>query len=135
MKKTRNGASRTNARALIFGMILTAILIFGGAAICAIILSRTENPSSGIGVCAPTLLYLTAAISSFITAKYKGEGGALPAALASVLSAIIMLIVGLALTKGQLPLIGAVNFAAYAVIGTVTAILAKPKKRFRNGRK
>ncbi len=135
MKKSRKGASRTNVGALIFGIVLTAIMLFGGALIAAMILKSTGNPTSGIGACAPALLFVTAACASFATVKYKGEGGTLPAALSSLLCAVVMLLVGLVMTKGHLPLVGAVNFGAYAVIGVTVAVLARSRKKFRNGRK
>lgn len=125
------GAHRTGARALIFGIIFTVAVFFTAAFVCALIISRTENPTGHIGLCSMIVLFITAAASGFATSRYKGDGGMLPAVLSSLLFALIVLIIGLVGGKGKLPLINVINLGAFMLISALSAALGRKREKKR----
>ena len=136
MKNHRmNKKHRTGARALFFGIIFTISAFFIISFVCAIIISRTENPSAHLALAAVSAFFSTAAVSAFATAKYKGEGGMYPAMLSALACVLISLIIGVIVTNGKLPLINVVNLLCYLGISFIFALLAKKRtQRYRHKR-
>ena len=130
--RTRGSAPRSGARALVFGIIFSIIFFIATALICAVILSRTENPTAHTGLCGMIALFVTAAASGFATSRYKGEGGMLPAVLSSLFVALVMLMIGLVSGNGKLPLLSIINLGAFMVIGAIFAALGRKKERKRH---
>ena len=129
--RTRGGAQRSGARALIFGILFNAAIFFITALASAIILSRTENPTAHVGLCGMICLFVTAASSGFAVSKYKGDGGVLPAVLSSLFFVLVVLMIGLISGKGKLPLISVINLASFMIISALAAILGRKRERKR----
>ena len=124
-------AQRSGARALIFGIILCVAVFFLAAFIGAVILSRTENPTGHVGVCGMAVLFTTAAVCGFATSRYKGEGGVMPAMLASLFFVLVLLMVGLIGSSGKLPLVNVINLIAFMIISALGALLGRKRERKR----
>jgi len=125
MKRSKTRGARTNAHALLFGIIFELISFTLLSLICAIIMTKTKNPTAHIGAIATCITYLTAAISGFATSRFKGEGGTVPAILACLFFSLVLFGTGLIMTKGHLPIITAVNLVAYMLIGAIFALFGK----------
>ncbi len=130
-ERTRGGAPRSGARALVFGIIFTVAVFFITAFVSAIILSRTENPTGHVGLCGMVCLFVTAAASGFAVSRYKGEGGILPAVLSSLFFVLVVLMIGLIGGKGKLPFISVINLGAFMIINALSAMLGRKKERRR----
>ena len=124
MKNSRHTAHRTSARALLFGIIISTAVFFVCAFLSAIIVSRLENPTAKLGMTALVAFLIGGAISSFSTAKYKGEGGFAPAILSSLFLTLVLLLAGLIMTEGKLPLITVINLLCYLAVSALFALLA-----------
>ena len=129
--RKRGGAQRSGARALVFGIILTAAVFFATALVCAVILSRTENPTAHVGISGMICLFLTAAVSGFAVSRYKGEGGVMPAVLSSLFFALVVLMIGLICSKGKLPLLSVINLGVFMIVSALGAILGRRRERKR----
>ena len=129
--RTRGSAQRSNARALIFGIIFTVTVFFTTALVGAVILSRTENPTAHVGLCSMAVLFITAAVSGYATSRYKGEGGMLPTMLSSLFAVLVMLMIGLIGGDGKLPLVSVINLVAFMLISALGAMLGRKKERKR----
>ena len=122
---------KTGAGALILGLILSTVSLFSLSFIGALILSFLDNPTASIGAVSFLILILSGSICGFFTSKYKGEGGVLPAMIASALFAVLLLIIGFIMSAGSLPLVVIVNFAVYFISATFFAILGKKREKKR----
>lgn len=131
MSGKRGGAKRTCARALIFGIVFAVAVFFISAFVCAIILSKTENPTGHVGLCGMVSLFVTAAASGFATSRYNGEGGVLPAVLSALFFALVVLMIGLICGKGKLPFINVINLGAFMIIGALSAMLGRKREKKR----
>ena len=130
MKKTKKrNIQKTNASALLFGLIASTVAFFFSILICAIVANLFENPTAALGALSFFALVFAGAISGFFTSKYKGDGGVAPAALSALVFALILLIVGLVMTEGHLPLVTVINLLLYAVSATTFAILGKKREK------
>lgn len=136
MKKSRTRTSdgATNARALLFGIVFTAVTFIVLMLLGAVIAGRMENPTSRLGAVAICSLYITAAVSGLVTSKYKGEGGALPAVLSALAFALVLLIIGLIMTGGHIPAITVINLGAYVITALVFAVIGKRRASGRRRR-
>lgn len=93
----------------------------------------TKDPSSMTGAFSLLSLLLAGGISGLVTSRVNGEGGVLIGILSAVISAAVMLAVGLIWRKGLLPLGAVLNLAAYITVSVGAALLGK--RRARVGRK
>ena len=131
MSGKRGGTKKTCARALVFGIVFATAVFFVTAFVLAIILSKTENPTGHVSLCGMVSLFVTAAVSGFVTSRYKGEGGVLPAVLSALFFALVMLLIGLICSKGKLPFINVINLVSFMIIGTLSAMLGRKRERKR----
>ena len=129
--RTRSGTQRSGGRALIFGIFFAVAVFFVTAFIGAVILSRAENPTEHVGLCSMVVLFITAAASGFATSRYKGEGGVMPAMLASLFFVLVLLMVGLIGGDGKLPLVNVINLIAFMIISALCALLGRRRERKR----
>ena len=135
MSRSRTHATKkkTNGRAMLFGVCLTVIMLFAMSMLGAVIAARMENPTSIIGIASTASLYLTAAISSFVISKYKGEGGVLPATVCAIAFSLILLVISAIVNSGHIPAITAINLGAYIIIAFIFALIGqrRTKRRIR----
>ena len=132
MKKSRRrGLKRTNAGATLFGILFSAVAFLITALIFALISGATENPTGNIGLISLAAFLSGGVISGATTSRFKGEGGAIPSAISSLLFSLILLTVGLFAKGGELPLITIVNAGAYIAVSTFAAILFRKRERRR----
>lgn len=124
MKNSRHTAHRTSARALFFGITVSTAVFFVCAFLSAIILSRLENPTAKLGMVSLIAFLTGGAVCAFSTAKYKGEGGFAPAMLSSLFLTLVLLLAGLIMTRGSLPLITIINLLCYLGVSALAAIIA-----------
>lgn len=134
MKRTNGRAgSRSAGTVLAFGVIFNTALFLIINFLVSIILGKLENPTGNMGMVSMLTLYACALISGFSVAKFKGEGGALPSSMSSLIFVLLLLVVGLIISRGKLPVITAVNYAVYMIISILGSLFAarKPKRRRR----
>ena len=126
-KGRKSGAQRTNASALVFGIIFTTVVFIFTALIGAAIAGSLENPTGNIGTVALVCFMLTAALSGVTISKYKGEGGIFPSVLSSLFFTLVLLIIGLIMTKGHLPIIAIINLCLFILITVIFAYLGRKR--------
>ena len=85
----------------------------------------TKDPSSLTGAFSLLSLLLAGAISGLINSRVTKEGGALIGILSAVISAAVMLAVGLIWRGGLLPAGAVLNLAAYITVSVGAALLGK----------
>ncbi len=125
MKRTKGHAkSRGAGTALAFGIIFNAVLFVIVTFFASLIISRFNNPTGSMGMMSMLALYICALISGFSVAKFKGEGGALPSVMSSLIFTLILLTVGLILSKGGIPFVTAVNYIVYVLLSIGGALIA-----------
>lgn len=112
-----------------FGALCNLCCFFAFSFVASLILSSLKNPLALMGVSAFAVLTLTGALSGFLTAKFKGEGGALPSLLCAFILALLVFGIGLIAGGGKVALISPINLIAYLTFASVFAVLAKKKKR------
>lgn len=135
VREGKRKIKKTAASALAFGILMATVSFFVCALISAIILNMTEDPLGNLGVGSLFSLILSGIITGFSTAKYKGEGGIAPTVLATLCFAIILLIIGLALSGGNLPAVITVNLMLYVAASFVSALIASKKRNQKSRRK
>lgn len=135
-KNKKRKIKRTAANALLVGIAAALLSFLICALLGALICGAFPNPTKSIGAVAFLVLVLSGAVSGFFTSRYKGEGGVLPSFLASLVFAIIFLIVGVILSSGELPAILPINLLVYLLASLFSAFLGRKResahKRHRN---
>ena len=116
-------------RAFLFGVIINLIILALTLVIGAAILSGMKNPIKNVGMGSVGALYLSAFISGFITAKYKGEGGVLATLLSSLFFSLTLFIVGLLTSGGTAMPLSTINAPVYVLISLIGAVLARKRSR------
>ena len=112
-----------------------ALVTLGAVSLALSIISYfTKDPTALSGAFSLLSLVLAGAVSAFISARMWGEGGALIAILSAVISAIVMLAIGLIWRGGLLPFGVLLNIAAFLAASALSATLAKRKKKAHRGR-
>ena len=103
--------------------------------VTAIASSFTKDPTSLTGAMSLISLLLAGVISAVISSRQNEDAGVLIATLSAVISAILMLAVGLIMKGGLVPFGTLINHTAFVGISALTAALAKrrPKRRRRYG--
>ena len=122
---------------------LTSLILLGAgfalatvtatAFLLALISSFTKNPTALTGILSLIALLLSGAISGYVTSRVNGEGGALIGILSTVVSALLILTVGLIWRGGSLNLGMPLNLLAFIGISVLFSILGK--KRIKRGHK
>lgn len=118
---------------ILLGAGFTIVTIVITSFIFAIISSFTKNPTALTGILSLVALLLSGAISGFVTSAANGEGGALIGILSTVVSALLILTVGLIWRGGALNLGMLLNLLAFIGISVLFSILGK--KRIKRGHK
>lgn len=111
------------------GFALVSVPII--ALLLAIASYFTSNPTALTGAFSLLTLALAGALSGFVTSKANGEGGSLIGILSAVISAVVMLAVGLIWKGGLLPLGAVLNIAVFVALSCFAALLGKRRKAQR----
>lgn len=101
------------------------ICVFAVAFVLAAVSSLTKDPTALTGAFALLTLLIAGAVSGFGISRLGGDGGVLVAILSSVVSTSVMILVGLILKKGALPLGAVLNLLAFLAVSVVFALLGK----------
>jgi putative membrane protein (TIGR04086 family) len=115
-------------------MIGTAVglgTIIATAFILALISSLTKDPTSLTSWLSLASLLISGAVSGFIISRANGEGGALVGISASVISAALLIIIGLIMSAGRLRLGVFINVIAYLSVAVFGSILGKKRIKRR----
>ena len=99
--------------------------------ILAFISSMTKDPTSLTGGLSLTALIVSGAVSGFGISKANGEGGALVGILSSIITASVILVIGLIVSTGKLNLGVFLNLIAYMMTSTLASILGKKRLKRR----
>lgn len=101
------------------------ICVFAVAFVLAAVSSLTKDPTALTGAFTLLTLLIAGAVSGFCISRLGGDGGVLVAILSSVVSTSVMILVGLILKKGALPLGAVLNLFAFLAVSVVFALLGK----------
>ena len=116
-------------RAFLFGIVINLLILALMLVISSAIVSTMSDPISAVGMGSVCALYLTALISGFITAKYKGEGGMLATLFSSLFFALTLLTVGLLSSGGSNIPLSMINCPVYVIISLIGGVLARKRSR------
>ena len=133
MKKRRFKKSGSGG-GLLFGALFSLSSLILSLAIFSFILSMLENPITFVGVSSLAALLVSGALSGFVIAKHKGEGGALTAFLSSIITSALIFATGLICSGGKIQLSVLMNILCYILISALFARLkglGKKRKRLR----
>ena len=115
-------------------MIGTAVglgTIIATAFILALISSLTKDPTSLTAGLSLATLLISGAVSGFVISRANGEGGALVGISAAVISAALLIIIGLIMSAGRLKLGVFINVVAYLSVAVFGSILGKKRIKRR----
>ena len=129
MKRKRKDLGLTSLMLLGAGFAL--MMIVAVSFVFALISSFTKNPTSMTGAVALVALLLAGAISGFTTARANGEGGTLVGILSAIISAGLILVIGLIFGKGKLGINVFINTASYVAVSVFLSILGKKRIKRR----
>lgn len=101
------------------------ICVFAVAFVLAAVSSLTKDPTALTGAFTLLTLLIAGAVSGFGISRLGGDGGVLVAILSSVVSTSVMILVGLILKKGALPLGAVLNLLSFLAVSVVFALLGK----------
>ncbi len=131
MKKHRQVSKRSVRRTVLFGVIFSSVMLIVASLCASLILGGSKDAIGSISIAALICFMVSAAISGFAIAKYKGEGGFTASLIASVIFSAaviaIALIAGDGGIKGAVPM----NCLCYVLVAAFTAYLGARRKRRR----
>ena len=128
-KSKKRKIKRTAANALAVGIAVSILAFLLCALIGALICGAFPDPTKNIGAVSFATLVFSGAINGFFTSRYKGEGGVLPAFLSSLIFAIVILLVGLILTAGELPAVVPINLLVHLMASLFFAFLGRKREK------
>ena len=116
----------------IIGTGICILAFVASLLIFSLILSFLENPIALISISALLSYIISGAVSAFINAKRKGEGGTLTALLSSLLASALFFSVGFIISRGKIELSLLMNIFCYVLVSLVFAKIAGTnKKRYK----
>ena len=118
---------------LLFGVIFSFISFFLSSIVTSLVISLFENPISKIELGSLVTLLISGALSAFINAKYKGEGGTLYALLSALIASAAIFATGMILSGGNGTASLLMNVLCYLLVSALFAKLAGIKRK--NGRR
>ncbi len=131
MKYSRHDRkNRPFVKVFAFGAVCNICSFLALSFVASLILSNLKNPLAFIGISAFAALTLTGALSGFLTAKFKGDGGALTTMICAIILAASVFGAGLIVGGGKVSFISPVNLISYLVFTSIFAVLSKKKRRY-----
>lgn len=118
---------------MLMGAGFALVMIVTVTFILAVISYMTSDPTSLTGALSLTALLVAGAISGYITSRVNGGGGVLVGILSAVISAAIILVIGL-ISKGGISVGAFINTIAYVSISVIASVIGKKRIRKRKRR-
>lgn len=99
----------------------------------SLILYQTDDPAKYVGLFSTLSLVLTGIIAGVVITLLRGDGGFATASLSALACSLILLIAGILICEGRLPLYCIINYAAFVASTVLTSALigVRRKKRHR----
>ena len=95
------------------GTLFSLVTVVFTSLLLAIISYFTKNPTSLVGAFSLASLIIAGCVSAFVTVRVNGDGGVPLGILSAVASSLVILTVGLIITKGSLPFSAILNVLAF----------------------
>ncbi len=111
------------------GAVISIAILLALSFIAAVALSTSADPTRSVGIYSLAALILSAVISGITVSRTSGEGGVKIAALCALMITLIMMLTGLIVNKGRLPVGGIMNYVCYLGIFIFSAYLGRKKAR------
>ena len=119
---------------MLMGAGFALALIIAMAFIISLISSFTSDPTAMTGALSLVALLLAGATAGFVSSRVNGDGGALVGILSAVISASVILTVGLIARAGRLSIGVFINALAYIAVSALASILGKKRVKRRKRR-
>ena len=131
--KKRRSKQRAPHTVIIFGIIFSFAILTILSFISSFILANTQNPILSIKITSLVIILLTAAISGFAIAKYKGDLNFGISIFTSLAVTVIMLAISLIFAKGN---VGGtfMNYGCYALISLFFSFVGSRKAKTHHRR-
>lgn len=130
MKKHRPaGAKKSFTGVLLFGVAFSFVLLFIISLILSGLIMTTSNPTGSVKTVSLAALLLSGAVSGFVIAKIKGDGGFIATLCSSLVFIGIILAVSLICSHGQVSGVIFMNGLCYTMISVFFSFLAKKRQR------
>ena len=131
--KRRRSKQRAPHTVIIFGIIFSFAILTILSFISSFILANTQNPILSIKITSLVIILLTAAISGFAIAKYKGDLNFGISIFTSLAVTVIMLAISLISAKGN---VGGtfMNYGCYALISLFFSFVGSRKAKTHHRR-
>ena len=113
-----------------FALALILFLSF----VMAIISSLTKDPTALTGALSLGTILLSGAIAGFVTSRVNRAGGTLVGTLSAIITAAVILIVGLISGGGRVSAGMLINVPAYISISVLSSVLGKKRTKRRKKR-
>ena len=117
--------------AMLLGGAFAFLCYFLTSLLFSAITLSVKDPLGFVGIASIGALFSSAAISSAIISRVRGEGGFLTAILSALLFCLVQLLIGLIVAKGEIGLGAVINYICYMAISALAALLGKGRKRAR----
>ena len=117
----------------LLGTAFAILVIVSVTFAMSLISSFTKDPSSLTGAFSLITLLLAGGISGFVTSRANGDGGSLISIISALISAFLIIIIGLIWGKGMMNVGAFINTLAFVGVSILFAVLGK--KRVKRGRR
>ena len=117
----------------LLGTAFAILVIVSVTFAMSLISSFTKDPSSLTGAFSLITLLLAGGISGFVTSRANGDGGSLISIISALISAFLIIIIGLIWGKGMMNVGVFINTLAFVGVSILFAVLGK--KRVKRGRR
>ena len=111
---------------MLIGAGLSLVTILTVTFIMAIVSYMTSDPTSLTGALSLASLLVAGAISGYVTSRTNGGGGVLIGALSTVITASIMLTIGL-IASGGIGVGAFINLGAYVSVSVLASVIGKKR--------
>lgn len=117
----------------LLGTAFAILVIVSVTFAMSLISSFTKDPSSLTGAFSLITLLLAGGISGFVTSRANSDGGSLISIISALISAFLIIIIGLIWGKGMMNIGAFINTLAFVGVSILFAVLGK--KRVKRGRR
>ena len=111
------------------GTLFSLVTVVFTSLLLAIISYFTKNPTSLVGAFSLASLIIAGCVSAFVTVRVNGDGGVPLGILSAVASSLVILTVGLIITKGSLPFSAILNVLAFLSSSILAAAVGGRKRK------
>ena len=132
--KRRRSKQRAPHTVIIFGIIFSFAILKILSFISSFILANTQNPILSIKITSLVIILLTAAISGFAIAKYKGDLNFGISIFTSLAVTVIMLAISLISAKGNVGGATVMNYVCYALVSLFFSFIGNRKAKTHHRR-